>query len=229
VCINGYRTGNPLLDPAVFGAPRLRALGLNLAFLVLPLQGPRRAGRTSGDRIFTSGVPNMLHGTSQAVWDARRLISWLRQSQGAPGVGVSGISLGGFITALLADIEPGLTCAIAGVPETDLVRSFRRQIEPLLPPFYEQWGLSWAPVERVLRPVSPLAMPPLVPHEGRFIYAGLVDRWVRPGNVHALWKHWGKPEILWYDGSHTSFVFDPSVSRFVDRALETSGLTAAGL
>lgn len=219
ICINGYRTGSPLVDFTAFGARRLHhRYGLNLAFPVTPLHGPRAKG-ASGDRVLFGGAMNTVHTAAQAIWDIRRLKSWITDTQSAPAVGASGISLGGYFTSLLACFEDDLACAIAGVPEADLVRGMRRNVEALLPPFYEQWGLSWRSLERVNRVVSPLAMEPLIPHEARYIYGGLVDRWVRPGNVRALWKHWDEPAICWYEGSHLSFPFEPNVTRFVGKAL----------
>ena len=140
ICINGYRTGNPLTDLASFGARRLhRTLGLNLAFPVQPLHGPRSAG-ASGDRVIFAGAMNTVHTAAQALWDIRRLKSWITEVEQAPSVGVTGLSLGGYLTALLVCFEDDLACAIAGIPESDLVRGMRRNVEPLLPPFYEQWG-----------------------------------------------------------------------------------------
>ncbi|WP_051071259.1 alpha/beta hydrolase family protein [Ilumatobacter coccineus] len=219
ICINGYRTGTPLVDFTTFNAKHLHHdLGLNLAFPVSPLHGPRSVG-ASGDRVLFGGAMNTVHTAAQAIWDIRRLKSWIQDTQDATAVGASGISLGGYFTSLLACFEDDLACAIAGVPEADLVRGMRRNVEALLPPFYEQWGLSWRSLERVNRVVSPLAMDPLIPKEARYIFGGLVDRWVRPGNVHALWEHWDEPEICWYQGSHLSFRIEPEVNRFIDRAL----------
>lgn len=227
ICINGYRTGNPMVDLSAFGAYRLhQELGLNIAMPVQPLHGPRAAG-SSGDRVMFAGAMNTVHTATQALWDIRRLKSWITGEQLAPAVGASGLSLGGYLTALLVCFEDDLTCAIAGVPESDLIRGMRRQVEPLLPPFYEQWGLSWRSMERATRVVSPLAMDPLLPPEKLFIFAGLVDRWVRPGNVKTLWEKWGQPEICWYEGGHLSFLIEPEVRRFIDDALVGSGLTAA--
>ena len=223
VCVNGYRTGEPLVDLATFRAGHLhRRLGLNVAILVQPLHGPRSAGGSSGDRVLYGGAMNLVHTAAQAAWDTRRLLSWVRGAEHAPDAGLQGISLGGLVTGLVACLDGDLACAIAGIPESDIVRGLRRTVEPLLPPFYEHWGLSWTPSERVARAASPLTMEPLVPRDRRFIYAGVADRWVRPGNVVALWEHWDRPSICWYQGSHLSFPTEPEVRRFLDATLEAT-------
>ena len=220
LCVNGYRTGDPATDLISFRAGHLhRSLRLNVAILVQPLHGPRSFGPTSGDRVVFGGAMNLVHALAQAAWDARRLLSWLRDSQGATTIGIQGLSLGGFVTGLVAGLDDDLRCAVAGIPESDMVRGLRRSFEPLLPPYYEQWGLSWTPYERVSRVVSPLGLAPLVPREGRYIYAGLVDRWVRPANIVTLWEHWERPSICWYQGGHLSALSERSVQRFVDGAL----------
>lgn len=228
VCVNGYRTGSAVVDLMAFDALRLhRTLGLNLLFPVSPLHGPRRAAGRSGDRVMFAGAMNLIHTITQAVWDTRRMLTWLRRTQDAPTVGVMGFSLGGYITALLASLEADFDGVMLGVPESDLVRNIRRQVDPLLPPYYEQWGLSWSALDRVTRVVSPHALEPLVPRERRAIFAGLVDRWVRPGNVHRLWQHWDEPDICWYSGSHLSFPMERDVRRFVEEHFDRWGLLAA--
>ncbi len=222
VLVNGYRTGEPALDLGVFRADHLHHHhGLNVIGVVLPLHGPRAIGPTGG-RVLHAGAMNTVFTLSQGAWDIRRILGWLRDEFEAPSIGITGISLGGYMSSLVSSLDDDLSCVIAGVPEADLVRGMRRQMEPLLPPFYEQWGLSWEPLEQVFKVVSPMSMPCLVPHEGRFIYAGLLDRWVRPGNVKDLWDHWEQPEILWYEGSHLSFPFESSVRRFIDEAVKRS-------
>jgi len=221
--VNGYRTGQIPADVMAFRVEHLHHdLGLNIANVALPLHGPRALGDSSGARVFNSGAMNTVFTIAQGAWDIRRVLNWMRSELGAETIGMSGISLGGYMTALLSGLDDNLACAVAGVPESDLVRGLRRQLDPMLPPFYEQWGLSWAPLERVFTPVSPLALDCLVPHEHRYIYAGLLDRWVRPGNVKTLWEHWDEPAIHWYNGSHLSFPFERSVHHFVDQALTES-------
>src|SRR5947207_1575550 len=65
-------------------------------------------------------VMDNVHGIAQSVWDVRRLVRWAA-SQGTGPVGITGVSLGGFVTALVAGLEPDLACAILGVPAVDLI------------------------------------------------------------------------------------------------------------
>ncbi|MEM9561379.1 MAG: alpha/beta hydrolase family protein [Actinomycetota bacterium] len=219
VLVNGYRTGQPAVDLGTFRADWLHQHhGLNVIAVVLPLHGPRAIG-AAGGRVLYSGVMNTVFTLAQGAWDIRRIINWLRTEHGAPKVAITGISLGGYMSGLVAGLEDGLAGVVAGVPEADLARGIRRQMDPLLPPYYEQWGLSWEPLQEVMTLVSPMSLDSLVPRDRRYIYAGLLDRWVRPGNVRDLWDHWERPEILWYQGSHLSFPFERSVQRFVDEAL----------
>lgn len=222
VLVNGYRTGEPALDFASFRAERMHHHhGLNVIAVVLPLHGPRAIGN-SGSRVIHAGAMNTVFTLTHGAWDVRSVIRWLRDEHDAPAVGISGISLGGYMVSLVGSLEDDLACVIAGVPESDLVRGIRRQMEPLLPPFYEQWGLSWDPLHQVLSVASPLSLECKVPHDRRYIYAGLLDRWVRPGNVRTLWQHWDEPSIHWYQGSHLSFPFEKSVVRYVDGAIRNS-------
>lgn len=152
------------------------------------------------------------------MWDIRRMISWVR-AQGAPAVGVHGLSLGGYNTALLASVEPDLACAIAGIPATDFARLVWRHAPPLQLKYLEHRGVVHDEVVEVLRVVSPLALEPLVPKAGRAIYGGVADRLVPPDQVRDLWAHWDEPEIVWYQGAHVTFQLDKRVQRMVKQVL----------
>jgi hypothetical protein len=66
-----------------------------------------------------------------------------------------------------------------------------------------------------------------VPHDRRFIYAGIADRLVHPlRQVHALWTHWDEPAITWFEGSHIGFFLSRPVNEFLAEALRHSGLVA---
>lgn len=227
VCIHGYQMGSPLVDLFAFDPRWLsRRLGLNLVLPVLPLHGPRKQGRRSGDGFLSGNVLDSVHAEAQAAWDMRRIVSWAH-AQGAARIGVFGLSLGGYNTAVLSSLAPGLACAIPGIPATDFTRLVWRHGPSLQVRALEHKGIARDAVDEVLRVVSPLALEPQVGVEGRAIFGAIADRLVPADQVRDLWVHWRRPRILWYQGSHMSIGFEPEVRRFVEETLAGAGLTGS--
>jgi hypothetical protein len=223
VCVHGTEMGRAPLDLAIFRAWKLHdELGLNVVLPVLPMHGPRSRGLPKGAVFPGEDVLDDVHATAQAVWDIRRLLSWIRMQEPESLIGLNGLSLGGYIASLVASLETGLTCAILGIPVADLVELLGRH-SGLAEDDPRRHTMRLAkPIGRM---VSPLSLDPLVPMPGRFIYAGVADRLVHPRDqVVRLWEHWGKPEIVWYPGGHTGFFRSRPVQRFVWDALQQSGL-----
>ena len=227
VCVHGAEMGRAALDLTLFRAWHLHDdLGLNVVLPVLPMHGPRGRGLPKGVTFPAENVLDNVHATAQAVWDVRRLLSWIRAQQPDSPIGLNSISLGGYVTSLVASLEDDLTCAILGVPVADLVELLGRHA-PLRPDDPRRHAMTLA--EPIGRMVSPLSLKPRVPLRGRFIYAGVADRLVHPREqVARLWEHWGSPEIVWYQGGHTGFFESRPVQRFVDAALTQSGLLDGG-
>jgi hypothetical protein len=224
ICIPGYRMGHPMVDFTGFRARWLHCkLGLNVAIPVMPLHGPRRVGRRGGDGFLSGDFVDTIHAQSQAVWDVRRLVGWLR-SHGAPAVGAYGVSLGGYTTALLASLEENLDCVIAGIPATDFMRLMRSHVPALVLRAAARLGFSFERAEPLLRVISPLALSPRVPRERRYLYAGLADRLAPPDHARDLWLHWERPRVAWYHGSHVSFMWEPDVRALLYEAFDACGL-----
>jgi dienelactone hydrolase len=226
VSIPGYRMGHPAMDfPGLCAAHHHYDLGFNVLIPVLPLHGPRAMGRRSGDGFITADPLNTIHAEAQAMWDIRRLLSWLRIDGGA--IGVFGVSLGGYNTALLSSLDHDLSCAIAGIPASCFPSLLRLHVPSVFMRIGEKLGLPWGDMERILWVVSPLAMRPKLPVERRFVFGGLADRLVPPEHVYALWEHWERPRIAWYQGSHLSFHWEPEVRLLMFDAFSESGLLAS--
>lgn len=223
VCVHGTEMGRAGLDMTLFRARHLHEdLGLNVILPVLPMHGPRAKGLPKGAVFPGEDVMDDVHGTAQAVWDVRRVIAWIRSQQPDARIGLNSISLGGYVAALVASLEDGLTCAVLGVPPANLVELLGRH-SGLSKNDPRNATLELAgPIGRM---VSPLSLKPKVPQSGRFIYAGVADRIVHPRQqVMQLWEHWGRPDIGWYHGGHTGFFEARPVQRYVDAALVQSGL-----
>jgi hypothetical protein len=223
VCVHGTEMGRAGLDLAIFRAWHLHEkMGLNVILPVLPMHGPRARGLPKGAVFPGEDVMDDVHGTAQAVWDVRRILAWIRAEQPGARIGLNSISLGGFVTGLVASLDADLTCAILGVPPANLVELLGRH-SGLAADDPRRRTLDLA--EPIGRMISPLSMQPKVAPQGRFIYAGVADRIVHPRRqVMQLWEHWGRPDIGWYHGGHTGFFEARPVQRYVDAALVQSGL-----
>ncbi len=223
VCIHGYRMGFPWMDFGLFRPRWLHhRLGMNLLIPVLPLHGPRRVGRRSGDKFLDGDFPNFIHAEAQAMHDIRSQIAWLRNEGNATKIGVLGYSLGGYNAALLACLEDDLACVIAGIPMTDITSTLWRHMPTLQLRYLDSLGLTADKARDALRLVSPLQLPPKVAR--RHIFAGLADRLIPPEQPLALAQHWQLDAVTWYSGTHLSFGNEAIVSRLILSALGEAGM-----
>jgi hypothetical protein len=226
VCVHGYQMGRPLVDLGAFPPDWLHhRLGLNLVLPVLPMHGPRRIRRTSGDGFLAGDLLDTVHALAQTAWDLRRLLSWLR-SQGATQVGVYGLSLGGYSSALLASLDEGLDCVVAGIPATDFARLSWKHAPPDSLRRAEEAGVGIGETTDLKRVVSPLALTPRIARERRYLFGGSIDQLVPPDLVRDLWLHWERPAMHWFPGAHCTFGLHRPVRRFVEAALGEAGLVA---
>ncbi len=229
VCLHSIRMGSPKADLSHFRPDYLHhGLGLNLLFPILPTHGPRRVGVVSGDRVLSGDVMDSLHAGAQMAWDVRRLMGWLRESQEAPAIGVLGNSLGGYAAALLSCLETSAECVVVGSPAADPTRLFWQNALSLSTRYLKAEGIREEDTARLLRPVSPLAMEPLVGHDRRAIFAGIADRVVPPIEAASLWRHWQEPRIAWYRGTHRGFLRIPEGRTILEDTLRAARIIPEG-
>jgi pimeloyl-ACP methyl ester carboxylesterase len=227
VCVHGFGMGSPPVHFAGFRVAHLHeTLGLNLVFPVLPLHGPRGQRRFSGGEVLEPDYMKMVFLFAQAAWDVRRVVSWAR-ARGGKDVGLYGISLGGYVAALVAGLEEGLSCAIAGIPCVDFPNLARDNEPWIMRRYGDELRVNWSVVRTVSHVVSPLALSPRLPKERRFIYAGIADRIVHPDQPRALWRHWEEPEIHWFSGGHVLGIMNGSIREFLSNCLRSAGLAPA--
>lgn len=225
VCIHGFGTGAPFSDQFAFHVKRLHdELGINLAGIVLPAHGSRRPSPISGEEFLNFDLMHAVHGLSQALWDIRSLLSWVR-SQDPARLGVIGVSLGGYMAALTAGFESELDLTLAGIPVVDLVEMFRHHSPRHVQMRALEHHILDETAERVMSVVSPLQMPVVAPHDTRAIFAGMGDRLAPPSQAKRLYRHWEDPEMCWYPGNHVGYLWADKAWSFVDDMLANRGFT----
>ena len=225
ICIHGTGMGRDA-DLRSFRTRRLfTEFGCNVVLPILPLHGPRRPPRGSGAQFPTLDVLDNAHGLAQAASDVRRMLSWIR-TQEPLGNGVMGVSLGGYVAALVAGLETEpLQCAVPIIPATNFPALFLHQSPPEL---RQQLALFQDASAVVHSVVSPLSFEPSTPHSARAIAGGLADKLIDPvDQVAPLWEHWGRPRILWYPGGHVGHLVRRDLHNFIDEILTATGLATA--
>jgi len=222
VCVHGLGMGYPVIDFTLFPIRLLhRELGLNLVFPTLPMHGPRKRFAVSGRGVLTGEVMDSVLALSQAIWDIRRVLTWVRR-QNDVQPGVLGASLGGYTAGLLAGVEEGLAGAVLGIPAADLTSLLWWHAAAGSRRRAEQAGLTPDNMARVMRVVSPLHVTPRIDRMRRYVFAGLVDSLVPAVEVIKLWEHWDRCSIQWYPGAHLSFGLHAQVNSFLAAALRDS-------
>jgi pimeloyl-ACP methyl ester carboxylesterase len=204
LAVHGFTMGWPQFDAIVMMASEWFRRGLDVALLTLPYHGPRTpsTSRFSGDRFASPDVGELNAAANRGIYEILVAWRWLKSHQDAP-VGILGLSLGGYLAATVAGMEPELDFVIPLVSPAclgDLAWRFyaatRTGRIPTATP------LSHEELRTAFRVHSPLMYRLQVPVERALIIAGRGDRIVPPEHPAALWRHWGKPTIHWFSGSH---------------------------
>ena len=223
VAIHGLAMGYPLADFIGLSALQLhRQLGLNVIMPVLPLHGPRRVTRISGEAMLSFDLIDALHALTQSIWDLRRILSWVH-AQEPQGVAVYGVSLGAYAASLLTGLTNGIDVVVAGIPVIDFPSLFETHAPHVIRLRGLEHHALGETAEIVHSVVAPTSFEPLVPHEGRFIFAGLGDRMATPAQAYRLWRHWDEPTICWYPGNHMGYLWSGAVRRFLSSSLRSAG------
>jgi dienelactone hydrolase len=203
--IHGFGASPAWLNTAFFSLKDFFAEGWDVLLYTLPFHGSRRGTSfpINGVELFSHGMAHFSEAMIHAVHDFRALVDHLAE-QRAPRIGLTGVSLGGYVSALLAAVEPRLDFVIPNAAVT------------WLPPLTDSWfpsnvtgaalraltGVSPELLERALALHSPLSWAPLLPKDRLMIVAGLGDRLAPPEQSLLLWEHWDQPELRWFPGSH---------------------------
>ena len=200
-------------------------LGLDVAVFTLPFHGTRqgRASLFSGHLFFSGGFSWINETFRQAVMDFRSLMRYLQEERKSPAVGLSGISLGGYSTSLLASLEPDLAFAIPNVPVVsiaDLALEWK-PVGTLCKMGLAATGKSIADIRHMMAIHCALSYEPLLPSNRLMIVGGVGDRLAPPKHARLLWDHWGRPNIHWFPGNHIIHLdqnqYLRHIARFLDR------------
>jgi pimeloyl-ACP methyl ester carboxylesterase len=205
ITIHGFGASSAAFNTSFFSLRQFFAEGWDIMMFTLPFHGGRRSARSpfNGAELFMSGFAHLAEAMAQAICDLRVIIDFLGR-RGAPRIGATGLSLGGYTTALLAEVDDRLDFAIPNAA----VSHIPTLIKDWFPASAGAQIFSSAkhlPQDLITRSAalhSPLNYPVLLPKDRLLLIGGAGDRVSPPEQTTLLWQHWDKPELHWFPGSH---------------------------
>ncbi len=212
--VHGWLEPGPIIEETTLLPVLSRELDVDAAHIQLPFHGRRnpRGSLFHGEYFWSADLVRSLEAVRQSVLDVRSAIRWFR-AQGYEDIGVSGISLGGSITMLLACVEPTPDWIVPIIGHLDLGDAVENA--PILwrmKADLERFGLDRAARAEVFRRIGIGSFAPRLPRERQLWVAAKDDMYVGARAVERQWKAWGEPPILWIPGGHMTFpVAVPSI------------------
>lgn len=220
--IHGFMGSAYLFNGLFFSLPWFYRCGYDVVLYTLPFHG-RRAEKYSpfsGHGYFAHGMAGFAEAMAQAVHDFRSLLDYL-EFTGVDRVALTGMSLGGYTSALIASVDDRIQAVIPNVPvvtpdrtvdewfPANKVVALRDRIA----------GTDTALVDAATMYSSPLNYRPLPAKDRRLIIAGLGDRLAPPEQAEMLWRHWDHCAFHWFPGNHVLHVSQPDYLRRMTKFL----------
>lgn len=203
--IHGFGASPYWLNSAFFALPWFFRHGYDVLLYTMPFHGLRRGmfAPLNGTELFAHGLAHFNEAILHAVHDFRVFVDHLERS-GVDQVGVTGVSLGGYMAALLAAVEPRLRFAIPNAAVTDIATLHRTwfPVNVTTRAIAQLRGLPHDEMQSAMAVHSPLTYAPVIAKRRRLIIGGLGDKLAPPEQSELLWEHWGRPRIHWFVGNH---------------------------
>jgi dienelactone hydrolase len=206
-----------------FVAARLADRGVASLFVRLPYYGERRPPGDPSRRFLSADIDRSMRSMRQGVCDVRRSLAWLatRDEVDPDRLGVCGISLGGILSTLVAEVEPRVERAAILLAGGDLATILWDMPEGEARRYRQAWldaGKTRDDLANLCRPYDPLTYASRLRGRKILLLAGAVDEVIPPSCVQQLWEAAGQPSIQWIDCGHYSAIgfLLPAIRRTVD-------------
>jgi len=203
--IHGFMADPYWFNSKWLALPWFYKQGYDILLYTLPFHGRRKAPTEpfGGYGYFAHGILHINEAVAQSVYDFRLFMDYL-ESTGVEKIGVTGISLGGYTSAILAAVEDRLQFAMPNVPVVSLVDLLYEwfPVAPLVKTGLRIAGINIHEARHTLSVQCPLTYAPKLPKERLMIISGAGDRLAPPKHSRLLWEHWDRCRLHWFPGNH---------------------------
>jgi cephalosporin-C deacetylase-like acetyl esterase len=196
--------GNQELSRTI--ARHLAQKNIGALFVQMAYYGPRRPPG-SKLRLVSYDVAHSMDAIRQTVLDLRRAAAWMesRPEVDKTRLGIMGTSLGSFMAALTAEMEPKLARVAVLLGGGGFVDAYWNH--PQAAPFRDVFKLVGGTKEQAkdfFAPIDPLTCAANLKDRRLLIVAAKHDEIVPPQMAENLWEATGRQRIIWLNAGHYS-------------------------
>lgn len=173
-------------------------------FVQMAYYGPRRPAQ-GGLRLLSTDLELTTAAVTQTVLDLRRATAWMesRPEIDRSRLGIMGTSLGSFVAALTAEMEPKLGRAVVLLGGGGFVEGY--WTHPKVAPYrnvFEALGGTKQMVQDVIAPIDPITCAGNLKACRLLIIAAKNDEVVPPKMAEMLWEASGRQRLIWLHAGH---------------------------
>jgi dienelactone hydrolase len=189
-------------------ARHLAQNGIGGLFVQMAYYGPRRPAGTN-KRLLSYDLAHTFEAIRQTVLDLRRAAAWMadRPEVDKNNLGIMGTSLGSFMAALTAEMEPRYSRVAVLLGGGGFIDGYYEH--PQAAPFvrvFEALGGTKEMAAKFIAPVDPITRAENLTERKVLIVAAKNDEIVPPRMAKNLWNTSGRQHIIWLDAGHYSAV-----------------------
>jgi dienelactone hydrolase len=187
-------------------ARHLAQNGVGGLFVQMAYYGPRRPPNTNL-KMLSYDLDHTFRAIRQTVLDVRCAAAWMESRPEIDGkrLGIMGTSLGSFMAALAAEMEPKLGRLTVMLGGGGFIDSYwdHPQVAPWRK-IYESIGGTKAMAQDFIADIDPITHAKLLKNRKVLIIAAKNDTIVPPRMAENLWKATGQQRIVWLNADHYS-------------------------
>ena len=232
ILVHGFMASHPVYNARMFSLEWFHRNGYDVLLYTLPFHGLRRAKADwfSGSGLLVHGMAHFNEGMAHGIHDLRIFMDHL-ESTGVSKIGISGFSLGGYTSSLMASVDERLAFCIPNSPATSLA-DIAREWQPSGSVMELFMGLRHIDMHALRAGTavnSALSYKLRIDPARVLVIGGAGDRLASPRQVQLLHDHWPGSALRWFPGNHLLHVsqgdYLREMKRFMDQHTSSDATT----